>query len=94
MSERDYAREYAQYHSKPQQMRERAMRNKWNRRLSPPPGQEIDHKRALRDGGSNDRANLRFRSVSANRADNGHTKSAHYHQHAGRAFYTVLARYG
>ncbi|MBM3886103.1 MAG: HNH endonuclease [Gemmatimonadetes bacterium] len=92
MSERDYKREYEQYHSQPQQMKERAMRNKWNRRLSPPAGKEIDHRRALRDGGSNDRSNLRFRSVSANRADNGHTKSANYHRAVWAAFADELAQ--
>lgn len=86
MSERDYKREYALYHSQPRQKKERAMRNKWNRRLSPPAGYEIDHRAALRDGGSNERSNLRFRAVSANRADNGHTKSAYYHQALWAAF--------
>jgi hypothetical protein len=91
MSERDYKREYALYHSTPQHKRERAMRNKWNRRLSPPPGYEIDHRNALRNGGSNDRTNLRIRSVHTNRADNGHTKSAYYHQALWAAFAAELA---
>ena len=92
MSERDYKREYAQYHSQPQQKKERAMRNKWNRRLTAPPGKEIDHRHPLRDGGSNERSNLRFRSISANRADNGHTKSAYYHQAVWAAFADELAQ--
>jgi hypothetical protein len=91
MAERDYQREYEQYHSRPEQMKQRAMRNKWNRKLSPPPGKEIDHRKALRDGGSNDRSNLRFRSVSANRSDNGHSKQAAYYHQMWRAFTETLA---
>lgn len=36
-------------------------------------GKDIDHKRALRDGGSTTDGNLRLRSRKSNRADNGHT---------------------
>lgn len=35
-------------------------------------GKDVDHKRPLRSGGSNGRGNLRVRSRSKNRADNGH----------------------
>ena len=34
-------------------------------------GKDIDHKKALRSGGGNSKSNLRVRSASANRADNG-----------------------
>lgn len=92
MRQRDYKREYAQYHAQPRQKRERAMRNKWNRKLRPPQGMEIDHRHPLRDGGSNERSNLRFRSVSANRSDNGHTKKAEYEAQVWRAFFSELER--
>lgn len=38
----------------------------------PRAGKDIDHKKPLRSGGSVGKGNLRLRSVSANRADNGH----------------------
>lgn len=34
-------------------------------------GKDIDHKKPLRSGGSNSDSNLRVRSKSANRSDNG-----------------------
>jgi hypothetical protein len=78
MSERDYKHEYARDHSSLKAKKDRAKRNLWNRRLkgSVPEGMEIDHKTPLKSGGSNDRDNIRFRSVSANRADKSMQKSA------------------
>ena len=78
MSERDYKHEYARDHSSLKAKKDRAKRNLWNRRLkgSVPDGMEIDHKTPLKSGGSNDRDNIRFRSVSANRADKSMQKSA------------------
>lgn len=35
-------------------------------------GKDIDHKVALESGGTSTKSNLRLRSKSANRADNGH----------------------
>ena len=35
-------------------------------------GKDIDHKKALRSGGKTTAGNLRLRSKTANRADNGH----------------------
>ena len=35
-------------------------------------GKDIDHKKALRNGGSAGRSNLRLRDSSTNQADNGH----------------------
>lgn len=76
---RDYKKEYAQYHSKPEQKQNRAMRNTARRRaesagkVSKGDGKDIDHKKPLRNGGSNSASNLRVRSQSANRADNGGT---------------------
>lgn len=37
-------------------------------------GKDVDHKNPLRNGGSTGDSNLRIRSVSANRSDNGHKK--------------------
>lgn len=39
-----------------------------------PTNVEVDHKKKLSQGGSNAMSNLRARSKSANRADNGHKK--------------------
>lgn len=80
MTERDYKKEYKDYHSKPENMADRVKRNLWNRRLKGkvPAGKEIDHKNALASGGSNDRSNIRYRSVSENRADKSMLKSAAY----------------
>lgn len=74
---RNYGREYAKYHSSPEQKRKRAMRNKARRRaeregkVRKGDGKDVDHKRPLRSGGSNSSKNTRVRSRSANRADNG-----------------------
>ena len=37
-------------------------------------GKDVDHKKKLKNGGSNSTSNLRVRSKSANRSDNGHSK--------------------
>ena len=37
-------------------------------------GKDIDHKQALAEGGKTEAGNLRLRSKTANRADNGHKK--------------------
>ena len=87
---RDYKREYASYHSKPEQKINRAKRNLWNRRLKGkvPSGMEIDHKNPLARGGGNGRANIRYRSVSANRAD----KSSLYKQAMWEGFVDELTK--
>ena len=72
--ERDYPKEYATYHSKPEQKKKRAMRNaarnelKKEGRVSKGDGMEVDHKKPLRAGGTNARSNLRVTSKSTNRA--------------------------
>jgi len=78
MSERDYKKEYRDYHSKPENMADRVKRNLWNRRLKGkvPEGKEIDHKNSLASGGSNDKSNIRYRNISENRADKTMIKSA------------------
>lgn len=74
---RDYKKEYANYHSKPEQKKNRAARNaarsqaEKEGRVKKGDGKDVDHKKPLRSGGGNSKSNLRVRSASANRADNG-----------------------
>ena len=70
---RNYKREYAQYHSKPEQRKRRSQRNKSRREMEKKgkvrkgDGKDVDHKnKNTAQGGKN----LRVRSRSANRADN------------------------
>jgi hypothetical protein len=77
---RNYKKEYKNYHGKPKQKKERASRTA-ARELMIKKGvvkkgskKDIDHKNALRNGGSNSVKNLRVRDRSENRADNGHHK--------------------
>jgi chromatin remodeling complex protein RSC6 len=76
--ERDYKKEYKNYHGKSKQRKERASRTKAREemikkgRAKKGDGKDIDHKKALRSGGSNGINNLRVRDRSANRSDNGH----------------------
>ena len=75
--QRDYRREYRQYHGKPEQIKNRTKRNgaraKINasrkaKGLSPlRTTQEVDHKRSLSKGGGNGRSNLRVTSRRKNR---------------------------
>jgi hypothetical protein len=78
--ERDYAMEYRNYHGKPKQRKERAKRTAARERLirqgkvKKGSSKDVDHKRPLRNGGSNGINNLRLRDKSENRSDNGHRK--------------------
>lgn len=78
--ERDYKKEYKNYHGKSKQRKERASRTKAREemikkgRAKRGDGKDIDHKKAIRSGGSNGINNLRVRDRSANRSDNGHHK--------------------
>ena len=71
---RDYKREYALYHSKPEQKKRRAQRNASRAKLekkgvvSKGDGKDVDHKDKNTSNQSN--GNLRVKSKSANRADN------------------------
>lgn len=71
--ERDYDKEYHSYHGKPEQIANRAKRNKARREIekevgkSALKGKEVDHKRPLSKGGSNARSNLQILSRTANR---------------------------
>jgi len=75
---RDYKMEYRNYHGKAKQRKERAERTKAREelikkgRVKRGDGKDIDHKKPLRSGGSNGLNNLRVRSKSKNRSDNGH----------------------
>lgn len=67
MSERDYRKEYDDYHAKPEQKKRRAQRNKANRkakrqgRIRKGDGREVDHKGSHRTGSL---ANVPTRVVS------------------------------
>ena len=68
------------YNSTEKAKKQRAARNKARReaikdgRASKGDGKDIDHKKPLRNGGSNAKSNTRVRSKTANRADNGSFK--------------------
>lgn len=74
---RNYKKEYKEYHSKEEQKKNRNKRNTARNRalasgkVKRGDGKDIDHKKPLRNGGTNTTKNLRVRSKSANRADNG-----------------------
>lgn len=76
MAKRDYAKEYREYHAKPEQKRNRAKRNAARRLMEEElgkaaiKGKDIDHKMPLSKGGSNARSNLRVMSVRQNRGRN------------------------
>jgi hypothetical protein len=72
---RDYKKEYAEYHGKPEQIQNRAERVKARRMMEKTgavtkgDGKDVDHKKPLRSGGTTTKRNLRVRSVKANRGD-------------------------
>ena len=72
--ERDYRKEYDNYHGKPEQRKNRSKRVLARRemeaagRVKKGDGKDVDYKNPLAKGGSNDISNLRVRSISANRA--------------------------
>lgn len=81
---RDYKKEYAQYHGKPEQIKQRAERVKAQRlvdktgkdangngKADKREGKDIDHRKPLRNGGKTTKSNLRIRSIKANRSENG-----------------------
>lgn len=71
---RDYKREYALYHSKPEQKKNRAARNSARAAMAASgkvrkgDGKDVDHKRPLSKGGSNGTSNLRVVSAHKNRS--------------------------
>jgi len=66
---RDYKKEYAKFHGKPEQVKNRAKRNKArnNSGLKKGDPREIDHIRPLSKGGSNGKKNTRIVSRKTNR---------------------------
>lgn len=70
---RDYKAEYANYHGKPDQIKNRAKRNAARKILAKEgvvkkgDGKDVDHKTPIRSGGGNSRSNLRPQSVAKNR---------------------------
>jgi hypothetical protein len=74
---RDYKRE--RLLEKPERRKKRALRNKARRlmmrkgKATKGDGKDVDHIKALRNGGTTTPSNIRLRSAKANRADNGGT---------------------
>jgi superfamily II DNA/RNA helicase len=66
---RDYKKEYAEYHAKPEQVENRSLRNQARRKLGLKKGdpREADHKTPLSKGGGNGHGNLRAVSRKTNR---------------------------
>ena len=66
---RDYKKEYREYHSKPEQKKNRAKRNAARKEMGLKVGdpREVDHKKPLSKGGSNTKKNLRVVSRTTNR---------------------------
>lgn len=70
---RDYKDEYARYQGTDKQKKNRALRNNVRReaeregKAHKGDGMDVDHKRPLRDGGTNTKSNLRVISKSKNR---------------------------
>ena len=66
---RDYAKEYKEYHSKPEQVKARSMRNQARRKMGLRVGdpREVDHRKPLSQGGTNHGNNLRVVMRSTNR---------------------------
>ena len=78
---RDYKKEYANYQSKPDQIKKRAIRNAARSEMeekgvvSKGDGKDIDHKTPIAKGGGNGSGNLRAVPKSENRSF-ARTKSA------------------
>lgn len=66
---RDYKKEYRDYHGRPEQVKNRAKRNKARSTMGLKKGdkREVDHKKPLSKGGSNKISNLRAVSRNTNR---------------------------
>ena len=71
---RDYKKEYATYHAKPEQIKNRASRNKARRvsGLKVGDNREVDHIKPLSRGGGNGNSNLRIVSRRTNRKKAAH----------------------
>ena len=66
---RDYKKEYKNYHGKPEQIKNRNMRNAARAKMGLKVGdpREVDHKKPLSQGGTNHKNNLRIVKRSTNR---------------------------
>ena len=70
---RDYKEEYARYQGKPEQIKKRAERNGARAEMSKGglvhkgDGMDVDHKKAIKNGGTNTNSNLRVISKERNR---------------------------
>jgi len=66
---RNYKKEYKQFHSKPEQIKNRSKRNTARLIMGIKPGdkREVDHKKPLSKGGSNNKSNLKVVSMKTNR---------------------------
>lgn len=75
-AKRNYKKEYAEYHSKPEQKKNRAARNAARKKMGLKVGdpREVDHKKPLSKGGSNSKNNLRVVSRSTNRKKGAKSK--------------------
>lgn len=65
--QRNYAKE-TRWENRPEQVRNRVKRNQAARAMNCPKGHEVDHKKALSEGGTNARSNLRCVKRSVNRS--------------------------
>lgn len=67
---RDYKKEYRDYHGRPEQVKNRAKRNKARSTMGLKVGdkREVDHKKPLSKGGTNHKNNLRVVSRRTNRS--------------------------
>lgn len=71
---RDYKKEYAKYHSRDEQIKNRTARTTARRQsnaagiTSKGDGKDLDHKKPLSKGGSTGKSNLRVVSKSSNRS--------------------------
>ena len=73
-SKRDYKKEYADFHGKPEQVKKRGLRVKARRIMegeglaSKGDGKDVDHKTPLSKGGKTTLGNLRVKTAHANRS--------------------------
>ena len=74
MAERNYRKEYDNYHSSDKQKKSRAKRNSARSEMAKAgkvrkgDGKDVDHKKPIVKGGGNGKSNLRVKSKSDNRS--------------------------
>lgn len=69
MNKRDYKKEYREFGGKKEQIKLRSLRNQARRKMGLKVGddREVDHKRPLSKGGTNNKRNLRVVLMTTNR---------------------------